>query len=128
MALASNARYYPNGALAQFSYGNGIVHTLTQNARQLPSRSVDGSVLDLLTALDGNGNVVAITESLWIFQTLRSAMEGRPQIDHASDGFAGARLATEDLHRMCKSSQTPRTPPAADSERVGVPSPGIVAR
>ena len=33
--LASNASYYPNGALAQFTYGNGINHTLTQNARQL---------------------------------------------------------------------------------------------
>ncbi len=63
MALASNARYYPNGALAQFTYGNGIVHTLTQNARQLPSRSVDGSVLDLSTAFDANGNVAAITDN-----------------------------------------------------------------
>ncbi len=61
--LASNARYYPNGALAQFTYGNGIVHTLTQNARQLPARSVDGSVLDLSTAFDANGNVAAITDN-----------------------------------------------------------------
>jgi hypothetical protein len=34
--------------LKQFTYGNGLVHTLTQNARQLPLRSVDsGGVLDL---------------------------------------------------------------------------------
>jgi len=58
--LASNASYYPNGALAQFTYGNGIVHTMTQNARQLPSHSVDGSVLDLSTVFDENGNVAAI--------------------------------------------------------------------
>ena len=61
--LASNASYYPNGALAQFTYGNGIAHTMTQNARQLPSHSVDGSVLDLATVFDANGNVAAITDN-----------------------------------------------------------------
>ena len=61
--LASNASYYPNGALAQFTYGNGIVHTMTQNARQLPSHSVDGTVLDLATVFDENGNVAAITDN-----------------------------------------------------------------
>lgn len=30
--VASNASYYPNGGLKQFTYGNGIVHTMTQNA------------------------------------------------------------------------------------------------
>lgn len=44
VTVASNA-FYANGALKQFTYGNGIVHTMTQNARQLPSRSTDGSVL-----------------------------------------------------------------------------------
>ena len=61
--LASNASYYPNGALAQFTYGNGINHTMTQNARQLPAHSVDGSVLDLATVFDANGNVAAITDN-----------------------------------------------------------------
>ena len=60
--LASSASYYPNGALKQFTYGNGIVHTMTQNARQLPSRSTDGTVLDLATAFDANGNVVSVTD------------------------------------------------------------------
>jgi RHS repeat-associated protein len=60
--IASAGSYYPNGALKQFTYGNGIVHTLTQNARQLPSRSTDGTVLDLGTSFDQNGNVAAITD------------------------------------------------------------------
>jgi RHS repeat-associated protein len=60
--LASNASYYPNGALKQFTYGNGIVHTMTQNARQLPSRSTDGTVLDLATAFDANGNMASVTD------------------------------------------------------------------
>jgi len=60
--VASNASYYPNGALKQFTYGNGITHTLTQNARQLPQHSQDGSVLDLTTTFDQNGNVAAIVD------------------------------------------------------------------
>ncbi|MBP8927410.1 MAG: RHS repeat-associated core domain-containing protein [Ottowia sp.] len=60
--VASSASYFPNGALKQFTYGNGIVHTLTQNARQLPSRSTDGTVLDLGTSFDANGNVAGVTD------------------------------------------------------------------
>jgi len=60
--IANGVQYFPNGALKQFNYGNGIVHTLTQNVRQLPSRSTDGSVLDLGTTFDANGNVAGITD------------------------------------------------------------------
>ncbi|NUS61634.1 MAG: RHS repeat protein, partial [Lysobacter sp.] len=38
---ATGVTYHPNGAIAGFTYGNGIVHSLTQNARQLPLRSRD---------------------------------------------------------------------------------------
>ena len=33
---AHSARYHPNGALASFNYGNGVLHTLAQNMRGLP--------------------------------------------------------------------------------------------
>lgn len=59
---ASAIGYYPNGALRTFAYGNGVVHTMTQNARQLPLRSVDAGVLDLQTTYDGNGNVAQIKD------------------------------------------------------------------
>lgn len=73
VTLASSATYFPNGALKQFAYGNGIVHTMTQNARMLPSRSTDCAVtgscsvasnrkLDLAFSYDGNGNVSAIED------------------------------------------------------------------
>lgn len=56
--FATGVQYYPNGAIKQFTYGNGVVHTMTQNARQLPARSTDsGGVLDLDTRFDSNGNV-----------------------------------------------------------------------
>ncbi|ALN59379.1 wall-associated protein [Lysobacter enzymogenes] len=61
---ASGVSYYPNGAIRQFTYGNGIVHTMTQNARQLPSRSADAGALDLETGYDANGNVGHILDRL----------------------------------------------------------------
>jgi YD repeat-containing protein len=65
---ATGASYFPNGALKQFTYGNGIVHTLTQNARGLPERSRDafGGVAyhDDTMDYDLHGNVAAITDGL----------------------------------------------------------------
>jgi RHS repeat-associated protein len=61
--FASGAQYYPNGALKQFTYGNGIVHTMTQNARQLPSRVISsGNVLDFAYDYDNNGNPTTILD------------------------------------------------------------------
>jgi len=60
---ASGIQYHPNGGMKQFSYGNGIVHTMTQNARQLPARSTDSNgVLDLGYAYDKHANVTGITD------------------------------------------------------------------
>jgi RHS repeat-associated protein len=65
---ATGASYFPNGALKQFTYGNGIVHTLTQNARQLPERSRDmfgaTAILDDTYDYDQNGNVAGISDAL----------------------------------------------------------------
>jgi hypothetical protein len=64
--FATGVRYHPNGAIQQFTYGNGIVHTLSQNARQLPDTSVDayGGTAFLSDAYDydATGNVAAITD------------------------------------------------------------------
>ncbi|WP_234882569.1 RHS repeat domain-containing protein [Xanthomonas perforans] len=63
---ATGASYYPNGALRQFTYGNGIVHSMVQNARQLPDTSEDAfggtAVLSDGYDYDANGNVAAITD------------------------------------------------------------------
>lgn len=65
---ATGAKYHPNGALAEFTYGNGIVHTMTYNARQLPERSLDALgtnvILDDSYDYDANGNVAAISDGL----------------------------------------------------------------
>lgn len=64
---ANGVSYYPNGAMAQFTYGNGVVHTMTQNSRQLPDRVVDAgstAVLDTSYDYDANGNVAGISDAL----------------------------------------------------------------
>lgn len=65
-SYATGVSYYPNGAIRQFTYGNGIVHTLAQNARQLPDTSQDayGGTAFLSDGYDydANGNVAAISD------------------------------------------------------------------
>ncbi len=60
-SYATGVSYYPNGGIAQFTYGNGLVHTMLQNSRQLPGRSTDGGgALDLGYSYDADANVSAI--------------------------------------------------------------------
>lgn len=63
---ASNVSYHPNGAIKQFTYGNGIVHTLTQNVRGLPDTSKDayGTTAFLSDGYDydQNGNIAAVSD------------------------------------------------------------------
>jgi RHS repeat-associated protein len=67
-SFASAVNYYANGGMSGFTYGNGIVHSMAQNLRNLPSRSLDqkpgqGSVLDDNYTYDKNGNVASITDT-----------------------------------------------------------------
>lgn len=62
-SYAASAQYFPNGALKQFIYGNGIVHTMSQNARQLPSRvTSSGGVNDFIYNYDANANITNISD------------------------------------------------------------------
>lgn len=65
---ATGVTYYPNGGMSRFVYGNGIVHTMVQNARGLPDRSTDLSgatpVLDDGYDYDAMGNVMAISNGV----------------------------------------------------------------
>jgi len=85
---AVGVQYYPNGGIKQFTYGNGIVHSMTQNARQLPARSTDsggGNPLDLAYAYDGNANVVSIT-------------------DHTAGGRQSRSLSYDGIDRLTQAS------------------------
>jgi RHS repeat-associated protein len=66
---ATGVTYHPNGGMSVFIYGNGIVHSMVENLRQLPQRSLDQkpgspSVLDDSYDYDYNGNVAAITDGV----------------------------------------------------------------
>ncbi|HEX7801988.1 MAG TPA: RHS repeat-associated core domain-containing protein [Pseudoxanthomonas sp.] len=64
-SYATAVQYYPNGAIKQFTYGNGLVHTMQQNARQLPSQSIDtGNALNHQYTYDPNANVSAIYDNV----------------------------------------------------------------
>ena len=88
---ATGVQYFPNGAIKQFTYGNGLVHTLTQNARQLPLASTDtGGALSQQYEYDRNGNVSGITDSL---DPTRSKTMGYDALDRlvsaSSPSFGG---------------------------------------
>ncbi|WP_226469880.1 RHS repeat domain-containing protein [Luteimonas panaciterrae] len=81
-AYVSSVKYHPNGAIASFAYGNGITHSMTQNIRQLPAKSVDsGGVLDDDYGYDKNGNV----DHKW---------------DNATGGASGRTMQYDGLDRL----------------------------
>lgn len=99
-AYATDVTYYPNGAMAGFTYGNGIVHTMQQNVRQLPDRSTDSAgVLDDSYDYDGNGNVAAISDGLSGYRGDRDM--SYDDLDRlksvTSPMFAGGTLYTYDV-------------------------------
>jgi|GEM_PF-665899 len=59
---ATAASYYPNGALRQFRYGNGLTHGMQQNERQLPARVTNQGVFDFSFRYDENGNTTNIDD------------------------------------------------------------------
>jgi len=59
---ASNITYHPNGAVAGYTLGNGIAHTLTQNTRGLPWVNTDAGVMQDGYAYDANGNITGIVD------------------------------------------------------------------
>lgn len=59
-SYATLASYFPNGALRQVTYGNGLVQTMTQNARQLPARVTTGAAMDLGYTYDASANLASI--------------------------------------------------------------------
>lgn len=66
---ANGVKYHPNGGIREFTYGNGIQHTLSQNLRGLPAGSCDffgsctaSAILHDSYRYDQNGNVAAIVD------------------------------------------------------------------
>lgn len=62
-SYATSVAYHPNGAVASFTYGNGIAHTMTPNTRGLPQQVIDTGVLNDTYTYDQNGNATGITDN-----------------------------------------------------------------
>jgi len=105
--FATAVSYYPNGAIKQFTYGNGIVHTMTQNARQLPIRSTDCVVagctaaadkrLDLSYGFDKNANVSQITDNISGRQNRSMVYDGLDRLTSTTSGMFGTATYAYDV-------------------------------
>lgn len=104
---ATGVSYYPNGGIQQFTYGNGIVHTTTQNARQLPSRSLDCVVagcstaadkrLDLSYTFDQNANVSQIVDGVNDRQTRGMVYDGLNRLTQTTSNMFGTASYSYDV-------------------------------
>jgi RHS repeat-associated protein len=63
-SAATGVSYAPDGSIAGFTYGNGIVHSQIENTRDLPYQNIDAGVLSDQYAYDQRGSVTAITDNL----------------------------------------------------------------
>lgn len=63
-SYVSLVKQHPNGALAGFHYGNGIVHSTSQTTRGLPDVSEDVGVIKDDYGWDENGNVATISSGI----------------------------------------------------------------
>ena len=78
-SFATDVAYFPNGGMSGFLYGNGISHSLIQNARLLPSVSLDqksglAAVLKETYVYDPNGNTLSIVDGTGTGQGTRDQL------------------------------------------------------
>ncbi len=87
-SYASSATYHPDGSLAGFSYGNGIVHSRTRNTRGLPSRMWDSlwgvSRFDHSYTYDAHGNLTQLTDGVDYSENRFMAYDARDRLIEAS--------------------------------------------
>ncbi|MGE8250713.1 MAG: RHS repeat protein, partial [Stenotrophomonas bentonitica] len=87
---ASGARYYPNGGLRSFTYGNGIVRNMVQNARGMSARAIDTTVLDTTFSYDSNGNVTATVDAVEPAKSRQMQYDALDRLTYAkSSSFGG---------------------------------------
>ncbi|MEZ5464451.1 MAG: RHS repeat-associated core domain-containing protein [Lysobacteraceae bacterium] len=113
MNLASTASYYPNGAMAGFTYGNGITRTVTLNTRQLPGRILDQyggtKTLDHTLTYDANANLKSITDGVNGQETRTLGYDGRDRLTSVTGAPSGNESFTYDpLDRIRRITATGR--------------------
>lgn len=88
----SGVLYHPGGGMKEFTYGNGIVHSMETNARQMPSRVMDShGAIDVQYDYDVDGNPSAILDVRDASRTRTLSYDGRGRlVTAASRSFGGA--------------------------------------
>ena len=87
-ASTRSATHHPDGSLAGFSYGNGIVHSRTRNTRGLPARMWDSlwgvSRFDHSYAYDAHGNLTQLTDGVDYSENRFMAYDSRDRLTQAN--------------------------------------------
>lgn len=106
-SFATAIAYYPSGVISSFRFGNGITHSMTLNARQLPARSMDcvGAApcsgaqqrLDFGYTYDRNGNIASIIDNAAGSQSRSLTYDGRDRLTAASSTMFGNAAYTYDV-------------------------------
>ncbi|MDZ4116997.1 MAG: RHS repeat-associated core domain-containing protein [Xanthomonadaceae bacterium] len=111
-SFASNAKYFPDGSLQSFSYGNGVAHTVTQNGRHLPLRVRDvGAQVaqDFNYTYDPNGNVLGIADNEpGNLQSRTLGYDVRDRLTSASGVWGNAGYTYDPLDNLRSADQEAR--------------------
>lgn len=83
-SYASSISFHPSGAVAGYTLGNGVAHSLTLNERQLPKTLQDGALLKNELRYDANGNVTGITDPQQPATDRAMAYDGLDRLSSAS--------------------------------------------
>ena len=101
IAYATNASYHPNGALKNFTYGNGILYSMTQNARQLPAEMKSTGIHHDQYGYDENGNITEINDRLQgLGYSMRTRTMSYDNLDRLTGSGAGVFGGSDNWHRF----------------------------
>ena len=93
--FAGSITYHPNGGMASFKYGNGIVRTIQQNSRQLPSQIIDVGTMINSYEYDAQGNVTKISDGKRTQRSRSMNYDGLDRLTKAiSQDFGGSGEAS----------------------------------
>ncbi len=99
-SFATNATYFPNGALKSFTYGNGAVYTAALNQRGMLDRAQvarsGAMIVDDSYDYDAVGNVVALTDTVTPNGTRSMTYDGINRLLTASYGNGTEEAFTYD--------------------------------
>lgn len=93
-SYATGVQYYPSGAIASFTFGNGIVHAMQQTERQFVGSATDtynGTTFrNDVYAYDGDGNLAGITDNVSSTGNVTMSYDGLDRLTQAVSLMFGA--------------------------------------